>query len=145
MRAAVALVLVLASCARGARVAEMPASVPLPTPAPDTIEIALPPPPDTMVSYRVPPFGEGPLIAWGPTPPGEPRAERTRVYDLQHQATRVRFDWARHAVTGSTTIRFAALERPLTAVAFDAVGMTIRSVRTLAGAPLEHAYDGRSI
>ncbi|MDQ3675067.1 MAG: M1 family metallopeptidase, partial [Gemmatimonadota bacterium] len=105
----------------------------------------VPPPIDTLASYRVPAFRADPLIEWGPTPPGEARPERERVYDLQHQVTRIRFDWARHAVIGSTTIRFAALERELAAVSFDAVGMTIRAVRTADGALLEHAYDGRSL
>ncbi len=146
MRSAVVLALLLASCARGARVAEMPppvvASPPVPpvSAAVDTL-----PPVDTVARDRVPAFRALPLVTWGPIPPGERHAERTRAYDLQHQVTRIRFDWARHAVVGSTTIRFAALGEDLGSVSFDAVGMTIRSVRTAKGAPLEHTYDGRSL
>ena len=144
MRSAVVLALFLASCARGPRVAELPPPVAPPPAEPVVIAVVETiPPVDTMVSYRIPDFSEGPLIEWGPTPAGERRADRERSYDLQHQATRIRFDWARRAVIGSTTIRFAALDRALDSASFDAVGMTIHAVRTPGGAPLEHTYDGR--
>ena len=138
----VASLLVMA-CARSPRVAESPA--PPPTAVPVAPVDTAPPPPDTMVSYRLPPFQQGPLIEWGPMPRGERREERRRSYDLQHQDTRLRFDWTRHAVVGTTTIRVAALDSGLTTLALDAVDMTIGRVRTLAGAPLEHSYDGRTL
>jgi aminopeptidase N len=145
MRSAVVFALLVAACARGPRVVETPAPVVLPPEPVFVSAVDTPAAVDTLTSYRVPALRPGPLIEWGPTPPGERRAERLRVYDLQHQVTRIRFDWARHAVIGSTTIRFAALDQELSAVAFDAVGMTIRAVRSAAGSPLEHAYDGRTL
>ena len=104
-----------------------------------------PPPPDTMVSWRVPAFRPAPLVRWGPIPVGEERPPRTRTFDLQHQVVRVRFDWARRAVAGSTTLRVAPLadSLPITAIALDAVGMTIERVRSSSGAALRHEYDGR--
>ena len=145
MRSAVVFALLLAACACRPRVVETPAPV-APPPEPAIVPaVDTPPSNDTLAPYRIPAFRDGPLIEWGPTPPGEQRAERLRVYDLQHQVTRIRFDWARHAVIGTTTIRFAALDQELSAVAFDAVGMTIRGVKTAAGSPLEHAYDGRTL
>jgi len=143
MRSVIALALLLASCARAPRVADLPAppTAPVLVPPVDTA----PPPPDTMISYRVPAFRPDPLIAWGPTPPGESHAERQRGYDLQHQDTRVRFDWTRHAVVGSTTIRVAALDSGLSTLVLDAVDMKIAGVRTPAGAALEHRYDGRML
>ena len=56
-----------------------------------------------------PSFRPLPLITWGALPPGEQRAivpELTQ--DLRHQIVRIRFDWARRAVIGSTTLRIAA-------------------------------------
>jgi aminopeptidase N len=96
-----------------------------------------------MVSYRVPAFQETPLVQWGPRPVGEWRPERAREYDLQHQVIRVRFDRARDAVVGSTTIRFAALATPLASATFDAVDMRITAVRGAGGESLRHDYDGR--
>ena len=63
-----------------------------------------------MRSYAVPPFRTDTMMRWGQLPPGTPHAERARIYDLLHQVVHVRFDWARHAVVGSTTIRLAALD-----------------------------------
>jgi aminopeptidase N len=145
MRSAVVFALLLAACARGPRVVETPAPVVTPPEPVITAVVDTPPSVDTLAPYRVPPFRAGPLVEWGPTPPGESRAERLRVYDLQHQVTRIRFDWGSHAVVGSTTIRLAALDQELSAIAFDAVGMTIRSVKSTAGSPLAHAYDGRTL
>ena len=141
----VVLTLGMAACVRRPRAAETPAPtvvviVPEPVRPADVTPAS-----DTLVPHRLPPFRATPLIEWGAAPPGDPRTERVRSYDLQHQVTRIRFDWTRHAVIGSTTIRFAALDQPLTTASFDAVGMTIRSVRTGGGAPLEHGYDGTSL
>ena len=101
---------------------------------------------DTLRSFRVPERKALPLISWGALPPGTPHAERVRSYDLQHQVVRVRFDWERHAVVGSTTLRVAALEEPLSSIAIDAVGMTIGRVRGASGnTTLRHDYDGRML
>src|SRR2546423_4371437 len=94
----------------------------------------------------VPPFKQGPLIAWGPEPEGVPHGERVRRYDLQHQSTTVRFDWAHHGVDGSTTLQIAGLTgaSPISNVAIDAGDMTIKRVASGAQ-PLKHDYDGRSL
>ncbi|HEX6966905.1 MAG TPA: M1 family aminopeptidase [Gemmatimonadaceae bacterium] len=144
------LLLGLAACA--------PAARPSPTPAPSVPPVASDTsartvvvrpdttPLDTMVSYRVPPFKPLPLIPWGAPPPGEPHAERVRTYDLQHQVVHVRFDWARHAVVGTTMLRVAALPgQPLSDVALDAIGMTFSAVRDATGRPLRYDYDGRTL
>ena len=143
MRTAIALVLVFASCARAPRVAEVPPAPPVVFEPP--VIYSPPSAPDTMVPYRVPAFLTDPLIEWGAAPAGQARAERQRAYDLQHQDTRVRFDWTRHAVIGTTTIRVAALDSGLSTLALDAVDMTIGGVRTPSGAILEHTYDGRTL
>lgn len=137
-----------AACATTApTVTSGPRPAPPVTPSPgDTSSAATPvPPPDTMRSYAVPAFREGPLVTWGPTPPGEPHGERQRIYDLQHQTVRVHFDWPRHAVVGSTTLRVAALGAPLTVIPLDAVGMTIVRVSTPGGSRLRYDYDGRTL
>ena len=65
----------------------------------------------TLSADRVPPFQQTPLIVWGPAPEGTTHPERPRTYDLQHQATTVRFDWSRHAVVGTTTLSIGGLPR----------------------------------
>jgi aminopeptidase N len=144
MRFLVASAILLAACARAPRVVEVPPPAPTPPPVEPARDTA-PPPPDTLVSYRVPAFRGEPLIAWGALPPGEAHAERRPVFDLQHQDTRIRFDWTRHAVVGSTTIRVAALDSGLSVLSFDAVGMKIAAVRTTTGTALHHDYDGRTL
>jgi aminopeptidase N len=98
-----------------------------------------------MLSYRTPAFATEPLMVWGAPPPGTVHAPRERVYDLQHQVARVRFDWERHAVVGSTTLRIAALEQALPSIAIDAVDMTIGRVAGAGGRTLRHDYDGRTL
>lgn len=137
-----ALALSAAGCGGGAAV---PTPAPTPAPAPAPAAPPAQPAPDTMRSYAVPAFQSEPLIRWGPLPPGTPHSERTRIYDLQHQVVHVRFDWPRHAVVGSTTIRVAALDKPLTAIPLDAVGMTIRKVSAPNGARLRYDYDGSTL
>ncbi len=90
---------------------------------------------------RVPPFQHTPLIVWGPPPPGVSHPERTRSYDLQHQATTVRFDWPRQAVVGTTTLRIAGLPggSPLSSVSIDAGDMTFTRVVT-GTTPLKYDY-----
>ena len=106
-----------------------------------------PPPPDTMISWRVPEPRPEPLVEWGPAPAGEVREGRVRTFDLQHQVVRVRFDWDRGAVIGSTTLRVAPLADtlPVAALALDAVAMAIARVRSSSGAVLRHDYDGRTL
>ena len=116
-----------------------------PPPAPEAAARAAPVR-DTLRSFKVPERKPLPLMEWGQLPPGAPHAERVRTYDLQHQVVRVRFDWARHAVVGSTALRVAALEQPLSSIAIDATGMTIGRVRGASGnTTLRHDYDGRTL
>jgi aminopeptidase N len=100
----------------------------------------------SLTPDRVPPFQQGPLIVWGPQPAGVPHAERVRTYDLQHQSTTIRFNWARHAVEGTTTLQIAGLPgtSSLSNVAIDAGDMTIKRV-TSGAKSLQHDYDGRSL
>ena len=94
-----------------------------------------------LTADRVPPFQPLPLIVWGPPPAGVSHPERARTYDLQHQATTVRFDWPRQAVVGTTTLRLAGLPgpTPLSTIAQDtrAAGDTL--VETLI-ATIEHRH-----
>ena len=141
-----ALVAISAAVACGGNVQPVPAPAPVPaaTPLP-AATLPAPMMPDTMRSYAVPAFRTDPMIAWGPLPPGTPHPERARLYDLQHQIVHVRFDWPRHAVVGSTTLRVAALDKPLTAIPIDAVGMTIQKVSAPNGARLKYDYDGATL
>jgi len=121
---------------------------PLPAPVNPTPPLVLPPfQMDTGRTLdRVPPFKEAPLIVWGPPPDGVTHPERVRTYDLQHQVTTVRFDWARQAVVGTTTLTIAGLPdaAPLSNVVIDAGDMTFKSVA--AGATkLKYDYDGHSL
>ena len=101
--------------------------------------------PDTMVSYRVPAFEPLPIVQWGPPPEGELHSPRARSYDLQHQVVRVRFDWDRHAVVGTTTLTLTALDTAISTVALDAVGMTFSGVTGTGDRALRHDYDGRTL
>lgn len=92
-----------------------------------------------------PDFKALPLIEWGDAPAGTPHAERQRTYDLRHQIIRVRFDWSRHAVVGTTTLRVAALDTPLRDVAIDGVDMTIRSVKDEGGRTLRYDYNDSTL
>jgi aminopeptidase N len=96
-------------------------------------------------AQRVPPFAAQPLVTWGAAPRGSARAERPRTFDLRHQDTRLRVDWARHALVGTTTLTIAGLNAPLQTVTLDAVNMTISGVTNAQGAPLRHAYDKRAL
>jgi aminopeptidase N len=136
-----ALAIIVAACGG----APTPAPVPAPAPAPVAVTPAAPATPDTMRSYAVPAFRTDAMITWGPLPPGTPHPERARIYDLQHQVVHVRFDWPRHAVVGSTTIRVAALDKPLTTIPLDAVGMAIQKVSAPNGARLKYEYDGGTL
>ena len=130
-----------------------PACAPAPSPAP--APAAVPPASagqasaaaDSLRSVQVPAFRTAPLVRWGALPPGTPRAERARSYDLQHQVVRVRFDWARRAVVGSTTLRVGGLPgaAALAQVQLDAVEMQIGGVRGARGEALPHEYDGRTL
>jgi len=96
-----------------------------------------------LTADRVPPFQQTPLIVWGPPPAGVSHPERTRTYDLQHQATTVRFDWPRQAVVGTTTLRIDGLPGtpPLSSISIDAGEMTFKRVATGTTA-LKYDYDG---
>ena len=98
----------------------------------------------TLSPDKVPLFQEGPLIAWGPAPEGTSHAERARTYDLQHQATTVRFDWPRHAVVGTTTLTIAGLPNaaPQSNVMIDAGDMTFKRVASEAR-DVKYDYDDR--
>ena len=101
---------------------------------------------DSLRSYRTPAPARLAPVVWGAAPPGAIHPERVRSYDLQHQIVRVRFDWPRRAVVGSTTLRVAALGEPLTSIDIDAVGMTIgRVTGGSANRELRHDYDGRTL
>lgn len=123
--------------------ATKPPDVPQPSPP-----VVLPPfEMDTALNAdRIPPFQQTPLIAWGPPPPGTSHPERTRTYDLQHQATMVRFDRDRKAVVGTTTLQIAGLPgaAPLSTVSIDASDMTFK--RVVAGTtPLRFDYDDEDL
>ncbi len=93
-----------------------------------------------------PAFAQDSLITWGPLPPGTPHGERKRTFDLQHQVVHVRFDWARHAVVGATSLTVAGLaDAPTRDVAINAVGMRINAVTATGGAALPHEYDGKTL
>ena len=124
---------VLAACASAPRPAPVPVTPPLPA---DTTR------PEPPAPAR-PTFAPLPLITWGPLPPGEQREAPEPSIDLRHQIVRVRFDWERRAVIGSTTLRVAAApERgPLREISLDAVGMQIQRVRHR-DRPLGFTHEG---
>jgi aminopeptidase N len=132
---------IIFGCASPPATSRIPVSqIPRPTPP-----LILPPfqMDSTLTPDRVPPFQPLPLIVWGPPPAGVSHRERARSYDLQHQATTVRFDWPRQAVVGTTTLRIAGLPGaiPLSSISIDAGDMTFK--RVVAGTtPLKFDYDG---
>ncbi|HEY3112674.1 MAG TPA: M1 family metallopeptidase [Gemmatimonadaceae bacterium] len=97
----------------------------------------------SLTRDRVPSFRPEPLIVWGPPPEGTPHSERVRTYDLQHQATIVRFDWPRHAVVGTTTLTIGGLPdaAALSNVVIDAGDMTFKRVAS-GDRELKYDYDG---
>ncbi len=127
------------------------------TPNPDPVEqqhaaVPLPTPPRIIPNVRlvddtnaVPPFADTALIHWGPEPPGTVHTFPPHEYDLQNQAVHVRFDWSRHAVIGSTTLKVAALDHAISVLPLDAVGMTIKRVATTGSVPLKYDYDGAKL
>lgn len=99
-----------------------------------------------LTGDRIPSFQEAPLIEWGPLPEGVSHPERARTYDLQHQATTVRFDWPRQAVVGTTTLSITGLPgaAPLSTISIDAGDMTFN--RVAAGkTELTYDYNGRAL
>jgi aminopeptidase N len=143
LRPAISLLLAL-GCAQP-RVAPEPESKTVPMPSPPLV---LPPfEMDTSLSGdRVPEFAPLPYITWGPLPPGTLHPERVRSYDLRHQSTTVRFDWDRHAVIGTTTLRIAALPgaAPLSDIVIDAGDMTFKRVES-ASTRLRYDYNGSQL
>ena len=97
-----------------------------------------------LTADRIPSFQESPLIEWGPAPAGVSHPERVRAYDLQHQATTVRFDWPRQAVVGTTTLDIAGMPgaAPLSTISIDAGDMTFQRVAT-GTTELKYDYNGR--
>lgn len=123
-------------------------SAPAPEPSPRA-EVPLPTPPTIIPNVRmagdtnaVPAFVDTALIAWGPEPAGTVHTLPPHEYDLKNQSVRVRFDWPRHAVVGSTTLKIAALDHAISDVPLNAVGMTISRVTTAGSAPLKYDYNG---
>jgi aminopeptidase N len=96
-------------------------------------------------SDRVPGFKTTPLVAWGPLPSGTVHPEAPRRFDLQHQIISVRFDWARHAVIGSTTLRLVTLDAPLDTINLDAMGMKITRVIAVNSGPVTYTYDDTTL
>ena len=129
------------------------ASAPAPPPSPViSASVPQPTPPVIIPNVRlasdtnaVPPFADTALIHWGPEPPGTVHVLPPHEYDLQDQSLRVRFDWPRHTVVGSTTLRVAALDHAISEIPLNAVAMTIRRVATAGGAPLKFDYDGQML
>ena len=129
-------------------------SAPNSSPAPEPAHAAVPSPtPPTLIpnarlladTNSVPAFADTPLISWGAEPAGTVHVLPPHEYDLQHQSVRVRFDWARHAVVGSTTLRIAALDHSIREVPLNAVGMTIHRVVASGSTPLKFDYDGEML
>ena len=137
------LVPAMVVCAIALACASPPAKPPMEIPRPSPPLVLAPFEMDTaFTADRVPPFQQTPLIVWGPPPPGVSHAERTRTYDLEHQATTVRFDWERKAVVGTTTLQIAGLPgaAPLSRVSIDAGEMTLTRVAT-GTTPLKYDYN----
>ncbi|HXC25663.1 MAG TPA: M1 family metallopeptidase [Gemmatimonadaceae bacterium] len=132
----------LAACATSTT--QSPSNIPNPTPPRLLQHVRI----DTSLladSDRVPGFSTTPLVAWGPAPAGTVHPEPPRRYDLQHQIISVRFDWSRHAVIGSTTLRIAALDAPLDTINLDAMGMKIKRVVAVNSGPVTYTYDDTTL
>jgi aminopeptidase N len=138
-----ALAPVLLAWSAAACASRPPAAAPAPAAvgAPAAADSA--PPPAPLPDYLA--FRDGPLAVWGVAPPGTPHEEPRRSYDLRHQLVRLRVDWTRRALVGSTTLTLAPLDTAIGDVVLDAVGMTIGGVRDAAGRALRHDYDGRTL
>ena len=94
-----------------------------------------------------PTFKPLPLITWGPPPPGEMHAVVPELtQDLRHQIVRLRFDWERRAVVGSTTVRVAAApgRGRLTEITLDAAELRIQRV-THRDRPLGFTHEGSAL
>jgi aminopeptidase N len=118
-----------------------------PSPAP-SVPVTPSPPVDTappVPPVPVPPsFRPLPLITWGALPPGAQRAVVPELtQDLRHQVVRLRFDWTRRAVIGSTTLRIAATAAGggLSQITLDAAGLRIQRV-THGDRPLGFTHEG---
>jgi aminopeptidase N len=118
------------------------ASAPKPAPS---IPVTPSPPVDTpRPAPPAPSFKPLPLITWGPPPAGDLRAVVPELaQDLRHQIVRLRFDWTRRAIVGSTTVRIAATPGSggLREITLDAVNLRIQRV-THRDRPLGFRHDG---
>jgi len=136
-RPLIALAVLGAGCA--------PQAAPAPQPAPSAVPPAAPVAMQAAAVDTGPAFRPLPLVTWGAPPPGTSHPERQHPFDLQHQVTRIRLDWPRHAVIGTTMLRVAAVGAPLSTVALDAVEMQVSRVTDAAGRRLRHDNDGRTL
>ncbi len=147
-------VLVLGAAILGCAGHVAPNPAPVTETAPEPVshaEVPSPTPPRIIPNVRlvpdtdaVPAFADTALIAWGPEPAGTVHILPPHEFDLQHQSVRVRFDWPRHAVVGSTTLRVAALGKTINDIPLNAVAMTIHRV-TANGSALKYDYDGQML
>lgn len=77
------------------------------------------------------------ITAWADAPAGSEHAPRVPAIDLLHQSIRLRFDRARGAVIGTTTLRLAAFGAPLDTIVLDAVGLRVTRVTDARGRALQ--------
>lgn len=140
---------VFAGCATATR----PTPASQPSPAPSVAQVPSPTPPTLIPNARmvnadtnaVPALSTEPAIVWGPEPAGTLHTPQIHNFDLLNQRLNVRFDWARHAVVGNTTLSFAALDQPVTTIRLNAVGMTIHGVSIPDGPAVKFEYDGDTL
>ena len=67
---------------------------------------------------------------------------RSRQIDVKHIAIDLKFDWEKESAFGVTTITVAPF-KDTNKIMLDAAAMTINSVKTVGGADLKYAYDGK--
>lgn len=79
------------------------------------------------------------LAAFAQVAPG--KFDRPRTYDVQHYIIRIGFDRITKTVIGDTTVTLTPLDKPLSSVELDAVGLKFDSVTT---ADLKGTYDHRT-
>jgi aminopeptidase N len=85
------------------------------------------------------------LITWGPLPPGVQHELPVRGFQVQHQVTHIRVDWARRVLVGTTSLRLSAGNARVSDVTLDAEGMVIGAARGARGSATPFDYDGRTL